>query len=76
MIKKYDLKKWIRFNTAVRHIDYDESKKVFQIRVEDTASEDPRISVSEHDYVIIANGHFSVPNLPTIEGLIPRPHRT
>jgi trimethylamine monooxygenase len=63
---KADIRDKIRFNTTVRDIHFDDNTKMFTIRVHDLKND---ISYSEKfDYVIVASGHFSTPNVPEYEG--------
>ena len=72
--KAADIRKFIRFRTAVRHVDFDVQTQQFQVTVEDLLM---RQSV-EHlkfDHVIIATGHYSVANIPEFEGVAAFPGR-
>lgn len=64
--KKQGVHKYIRFNTAVRNVAYCESSERFTI----TANERKNNTTSdeEFDYVVVANGHFSMPNVPYFPG--------
>jgi cation diffusion facilitator CzcD-associated flavoprotein CzcO len=53
---KFDLKKYIRFNTAVRKAEKIANEK-WQLQLEDGTSQ-------VFDYLLIANGHHSVPRHP------------
>lgn len=65
-VEKANIKHLVRFNTAVQHVSYDENKKKFNIAAEDYKNQ--RHYVEEFDYVIVASGHFSTPNLPVFKG--------
>ena len=71
--KKSGVRKWIRFNTVVRLVDYDNDSGKFQVTVEDL--EKGHVMTEEFDYVIVATGHFSVPNVPYFEGFEKFPGR-
>jgi trimethylamine monooxygenase len=71
--KKSGVRKWIRFSTVVRLVEYDSAKDNFTITVEDL--EQGHVSTEEFDYVIVATGHFSVPNVPYFEGFEKFPGR-
>ncbi|WP_166417061.1 NAD(P)-binding domain-containing protein [Cochlodiniinecator piscidefendens] len=65
-VLKANVRDWIRFNHAVRWVNYDEKTAKFTVTVHDhnidsTTSE-------EFDHVICASGHFSTPNVPYYEG--------
>ena len=66
-VKKAGVRKWIRFNTPVRMVDYDKKKKKFAVTVHDRPKE--RMYTEEFDYVICASGHFSTPHVPFFPGL-------
>ncbi|MGH3451584.1 MAG: NAD(P)-binding domain-containing protein [Haloechinothrix sp.] len=71
--KKNDIRRFIQFDTAVRWIDYDEDTTTFAVTVE--TLEDRRTRTEEFDYVIVAPGHFSTPNMPSYEGFEQFPGR-
>jgi len=65
-VKKAGVRKWIRFSTAVRHVTYDASSAQFTVTVHDLAN---NCTYSEQfDYVVMASGHFSTPNVPSFPG--------
>ena len=63
-----DLKKSINFNKIVRDVKYDETSKQFTVRVKDGIKNeiDPD---EKFDYVLVASGHYSVPNVPEFPGI-------
>ena len=64
--QKYNVCEWIRFNTVVRWIDFDENTQMFTITVHDYQKDN---SYSESfDYLVVACGHFSTPNVPYYKG--------
>ena len=65
-VKKADVRKWIRFNTAVRHVTYDALSEQFTVTVHDLA--DNHTYSEQFDYVVMASGHFSTPNVPWFPG--------
>ncbi|MCP5083509.1 MAG: NAD(P)/FAD-dependent oxidoreductase [Alphaproteobacteria bacterium] len=65
-VEKADVRKWIRFNTAVRHVTYDEASSTFSVTAHDLAGDNEY--TEEYDYVVVASGHFSTPNVPSFEG--------
>lgn len=71
--KKNDVRRFIQFATAVRWVSYDESTEKFTVTVEDLAAGETRREV--FDYVVVATGHFSVPNVPHYEGFETFPGR-
>tara|TARA_Y100000389_G_scaffold197470_1_gene232143 strand:- start:639 stop:1979 length:1341 start_codon:yes stop_codon:yes gene_type:complete len=56
----------IRFNSAVRDVTYNDETKIFTITVYDFKNE--KTYSEEFDYVVVASGHFSTPNVPEYEG--------
>lgn len=62
----------IRFNTAVRWVSWDGSH--FSVSVDDR-SEGGGPGTEEFDYVIVATGHFSTPNVPEYPGFDTFPGR-
>jgi len=65
-VKKADVRHMIRFNSPVRHVTYDEHEGIFHVTVKD--HEKDIEYTEEFDYVIVASGHFSTPNVPEFEG--------
>lgn len=62
-----NIRQYIRFNTVVRWISYSEDTKKFLISIKDLKKDE--IQSEEFDYVIIATGHFSTPNIPYFNGI-------
>lgn len=71
--KKSNVKRFIAFGTAVRWVVYDEARDKFEVTAE--ALGDGRTRTEEFDYVIVATGHFSIPNMPSYEGFDTFPGR-
>lgn len=71
--KQHDVRRFIQFNSAVRRISHDGSSGKFRVHVEDRESRTSR--TEEFDYVIVATGHFSTPNLPAYPGFETFPGR-
>ncbi len=71
--KLHDVRRLIQFNTAVRWIAFDEDTERFSVTVE--SLQDGRTRTEEFDYVVVATGHFSVPNVPYFEGVEKFPGR-
>lgn len=65
--KQGNLRPYIRFNTVADYIEYDDGSECFEVRVKDLLED--RLDSSQFDYVIVATGHFSVPNVPFFEGI-------
>lgn len=66
-VEKANVRPWVRFNTPVRMVRFDPDAKTFTVtahnRVED------RMYDEVFDYVVVASGHFSTPNVPQFEGV-------
>ena len=65
-VKKAGVRDWIRFNNVVRDVSYDDASGKFTVTARD--SEKDQETVEEYDHVIVASGHFSVPNVPEYPG--------
>lgn len=65
-VQKAGVRDWIRFSTAVRWVDYDADSEKFTVTVHDHAKD--HVYSEEFDNVIVASGHFSVPNVPQYPG--------
>lgn len=65
-VEKSDVRKYIRFNTAVRDVTYSDESGKFTVVSHDLAAN--HTQNDEFDYVVVANGHFSVPNVPHFPG--------
>ncbi|MCC5954487.1 MAG: NAD(P)/FAD-dependent oxidoreductase [Natronohydrobacter sp.] len=65
-VKKAGVRDWIRFSSPVRWVDYDDSTGLFTVTVHD--HEKDHVYSETFDHVIVASGHFSVPNVPHYPG--------
>jgi len=65
-VEKAGVRDYIRFNTAVQHVEYNTHSTMFTVTVNDHNTES--VYTEEFDYVICASGHFSTPNVPEFEG--------
>ena len=65
-VEKAGVRKYMRFNTAVRNVIYRNDIERFTVTVNDIKTN--TISTEDFDYVVVANGHFSVPNAPHFAG--------
>lgn len=72
-IDKSGLRKHIRFNTAVKWVEYSEETGRFTVTVRDLKKDE--LESEEFDRVVVATGHFSTPNTPYFEGLQQFPGR-
>lgn len=65
-IEKSNVRQWIRFNSPVHHVSYNQHEDMFHVSVKDNLKD---VKYTEYfDYVIIASGHFSTPNVPFYPG--------
>ena len=65
-VRKAGVREFIRFNTAVKHVSFDEGTREFTVTVYDYEQQQTQTQV--FDYVIVASGHFSTPHVPEFEG--------
>ena len=63
----------IRFNTAVRWVQHDEGSGKFNVVSEELGSD--KVNYEQFDYVIVCTGHFSVPHIPSFDGIESFPGR-
>jgi len=70
---KSNVRDWVRFNHAVRDVQFNDATGKFSLRA--TNLVDNADSEELFDYVVVATGHFSVPNIPQIEGIDTFPGR-
>ncbi len=81
MIKSYldgyyshaDIAHWVRFNTVVRHVKYLAEQAKFELTSHDFATDTTRVEL--FDFVVVASGHFSTPNVPYFAGFETFPGR-
>jgi trimethylamine monooxygenase len=66
-VEKADVRDWVRFCTPVRMVTFDEATKQFTVTAHDRVND--RMYDELFDYVIVASGHFSTPNVPYFEGV-------
>jgi len=64
---KSGVRDWIRFDTAVRRVEWNEADGVFEI----TTSHLPEktTKTERFGHLIVATGHFSTPNVPQFPGI-------
>ncbi len=72
-VEKAGVRDLIRFSSSVRHVTYDDASGMFTVVVQNHAK-DSEYS-EEFDYVIVASGHFSTPNVPHFDGFDSFPGR-
>jgi trimethylamine monooxygenase len=72
-VEKSGVREQIRFRSPVRWVEYDEGSGRFQVKVKDLAAD--RLYTETFDHVVVANGHFSTPNVPSFPGFDKFPGR-
>ncbi|MCA0850100.1 NAD(P)-binding domain-containing protein [Salipiger thiooxidans] len=65
-VLKADVRKWIRFSSVIRWVEYDTEKGDFEVTVHDMTED--CVYKERFDHVICASGHFSSPNVPEYPG--------
>ncbi len=65
-LEKADVRKWIRFRTPVRWVEEDKSSGKFNVTSHDLVNDTQQ--TEQFDHVVVANGHFSTPNVPHFDG--------
>ncbi|KAI1695149.1 flavin-binding monooxygenase-like domain-containing protein [Ditylenchus destructor] len=68
-----NIKHWFRFKHSVQRVAFDDTTKKFSVTVWDTIND--RIFTEDFDYVAVATGHFSTPNVPSYPGFDTFPGR-
>ncbi len=66
-VEKAKVRKWVRFNSPVRMVEWDKKKKKFHVTVHDRVKD--RMYTEDFDHVICSSGHFSTPQVPFFEGI-------
>jgi len=66
-VEKAGVRSKCRFRTPVRHVEYSNDSGKFTVTAHDLVKD--HVYAEEFDYVIVASGHFSTPNVPFFEGL-------
>lgn len=72
-IDKQAILKYIRFECPVRWVTYDENSEKFTVTVMNHKTGEQE--AGEFDYVVVATGHFSTPNMPHFDGVEQFPGR-
>jgi len=65
-VEKAGVRQWIRFNTPIRRVSWDEDRRKFDVIAHDNLKDEDYSE--EFDNVIVASGHFSIPNVPEYPG--------
>ena len=65
-VEKADVHKYCKFNHSAQSVEYNEDSGQFSVTVRDLVN---NANITEDfDYVVVASGHFSTPNVPYFEG--------
>ena len=70
---KSNVRDWVRFNHAVRDVQFNDATGQFTLRATNLVDNDDTEEL--FDFVVVATGHYSVPNMPQIEGIDTFPGR-
>ena len=65
-VRKAGIRDGIRFDNLVRDVRFDGATGRFAVTARDSSSDTE--TTEEYDYVVVASGHFSTPNVPYYEG--------
>jgi trimethylamine monooxygenase len=65
-VERAGVRDWCRLRTPVRNVTYDQATAKFTVTAHDLINDHEYDE--EFDYVIVASGHFSVPNVPHFPG--------
>ena len=65
-VEKAGVRDWIRFRTPVRMVTYSQDTGKFTVTAQDLLKN--TTTSEEFDYVVVASGHFSTPNVPYFQG--------
>ncbi len=65
-VKKANVRDWIRFNTPVRHVEFDKATGQFNVTSTDRSAGTEM--TEQFDNVVVSTGHFSTPNVPQFDG--------
>lgn len=66
-IKKSNAREYIRFNTTARWVSFDEDTQKFTVILDDLKID--KTYSEEFDFLVVASGHFSTPNMPYFKGI-------
>ncbi len=72
-VKKGNLRRYIRFRSPVRNVEYNDATGKFTVTVRDLVND--HLYSEVFDYVVVSSGHFSTPNVPEFPGLEKFPGR-
>ena len=65
-VEQAGVRQYCKFNHVVRQVGWQNSSGTFLVSAVDLVND--RTTTEEFDYVVVANGHFSIPNVPHFDG--------
>ncbi len=66
-VEKSGVRKFCKFNHAAHNVTYSDETGMFSVTVRDLNNGE--WMTEEFDYVVVASGHFSIPNVPQFDGM-------
>ena len=60
--------KKFKFNCTVNNVEFDSKSEKFQLSWTEQAAGESKNKLLEFDYIMVATGHFSIPNNPSFKG--------
>ncbi|MCJ8145292.1 NAD(P)/FAD-dependent oxidoreductase [Ancylobacter sp. A5.8] len=66
-VEKAGLRASVRFNTPVKWVEYSDATGKFTLTAKDLVKDE--LYDEEFDYIVVASGHFSTPNVPYFPGI-------
>lgn len=66
-VQKSGVRDYIQFETPVRWVEYHDDSHTFSVTVHDHKTD--QVRTETFDYVAVASGHFSTPNVPYFPGV-------
>ena len=64
---KSGVRDWVRFSQPVRMVNYSKDSGKFTVTAHDLKED--RMYDEEFDFIVVASGHFSTPNVPYFDGI-------
>ncbi len=65
-VEQAGVRQYCKFNHVVRQVAWQDSSGTFLVSAVDLVND--QTTTEEFDYVVVANGHFSIPNVPHFDG--------
>jgi trimethylamine monooxygenase len=66
-VEKAGVRDMVRFECPVRMVRYDARRQAFEVTAHDLGKD--TVTTETFDYVVVASGHFSTPQIPSFPGL-------